>query len=160
MVQGLPAIEETVTVALTLDQAFALFTDGFGAWWPADYTYAGAVGLSSISLGMKSGDLCHEIGPHGFRVDWGRLLDVEPPSRLRFLWQIAPDRTPQPDPAQSSEVEVRFTPTASGETLVRLTHSGFGRYGEAGAAYRDEMASAYGWRLILQALADHAGPGW
>jgi hypothetical protein len=90
MVPSLPAIEETVAVALTLDRAFALFTDGFGAWWPADYTYAEPAGLSSISLGMKSGDLCHEIGPHGFRVDWGRLLDVKPPSR--FLSQIVPDR--------------------------------------------------------------------
>ena len=156
MVQSILAIRESVTVPLTPDQAFALFRDGFGAWWPADYTYSGPAGLGSISLGMKSGDLCHEIGPHGFRVDWGRLLDVEAPSRLRFLWQIAPDRTPQPDPAQSSEVEVCFTPSASGDTVVRLTHSGFERCGEAGAAYRAEMGSEYGWRWLLARFADHA----
>ena len=93
MVQRVPAVEESITVPLEPDQAFALFTDGFGAWWPADCTYAGPAGLNSISLGMKSGDLCHEIGPHGFRVDWDRLPDMEPPSRLRILWQIAADRT-------------------------------------------------------------------
>ena len=159
MVQSIPVIEESVTGPLTPDQAFALFRDGFGAWWPADYTYSGPVGLSSISLGMKSGDLCHEIGPHGFRVDWGRLLDIEPPSRLRFLWQIAPDRTPQPDPVQSSEVEVRFTPLTSSQTQVRLTHSGFERCGEAGTTYSAEMGSEHGWRLILARFADHARQG-
>ena len=159
MAQSIAPIAETVTVALTPDRAFALFTSGFGTWWPTDYTYAGAAGLASISLGMKSGDLCHEIGPHGFRVDWGRLLEVEPPRRLRILWQIAPDRTPQPDPAQSSEVEVRFTPTPLAGTEVRLTHDAFGRCGEAGAAYRDETASGYGWPLILANFADRAARG-
>ena len=104
MVQSIAPIAETLTVALTPDRAFALFTSGFGTWWPADYTYAGAAGLTSISLGMKSGYHCHEIG----------LVQVEPPPRLRILWQIAHDRTSQPDPAQASEIEVAFTPPPSG----------------------------------------------
>ena len=93
MAGSIAPIHETVTVALASDQAFALFTAGFGA-----------AGLASISLGMKSGDHCHEIG----------LVQVEPPPRLRILWQIAHDRTSQPDPAQASEIEVAFTPPPSG----------------------------------------------
>ncbi|MDO9433349.1 MAG: hypothetical protein V4820_10225 [Pseudomonadota bacterium] len=63
------------------------------------------------------------------------------------------------DPAQSGEVEVRFTPSALSETEVKLAHSGFERHGVAGEAYRAEMASEYGGPLILARFADHAGRG-
>ncbi|RYG01295.1 MAG: hypothetical protein EON94_07965 [Caulobacteraceae bacterium] len=92
-------------------------------------------------------------------MDWSRLLQVEPPSRLRILWQIAPDRTPQPDPAQASEIELVFTSTPSGGTEVPLTHDAFERCGEAGADYRTEMASEYGWPLILAKFTEHALKG-
>ena len=99
---------------------------------------------------MKSGDHCHEIG----------LVQVEPPPRLRILWQIAHDRTSQPDPAQASEIEVAFTPAPSGRTEVQLTHDAFERCGEAGADYRAEMAPDYGWPLILARFAERALKGW
>lgn len=158
MTDSIPPIVETLVVTAPPERAYAVFKDSFGAWWPADYTYSGAGGLHSISLGHGTGDLCTEIGPHGFRVDWGRMLNVEPPRRLRFLWQIAGDRTPQPDPAASSEVEVLFE-TAPVGTTVRLIHSRFERYGESGASYRDEMASEYGWPLIMARFAEHAAAG-
>ena len=155
MAEPIAPIEETVALPLPPERAYAVFKDEFGAWWPGDYTYSGPGGLQAISLGAAAGDLCTEIGPHGFRVDWGRMLDVEPSRRLRFLWQIADDRTPRPDPAASSEVEVVFEPDPGG-SIVRLTHSGFERYGEGGVRYRAEMAAEYGWPLIMAKFADHA----
>ena len=107
MPQAIPPIEETVALPHPPERACAVFKDEFGVRWPADYTYSGPGGLQAISLGAAAGDLCTEIGPHGFRVDWGRMLDVEPPRRLRFLWQIADDRAPRPDPAASGQVEAR-----------------------------------------------------
>jgi len=72
------------------------------------------------------------------------------------LWQIADDRTPRPDPAASSQVEVVFEPDPGG-SIVRLTHSGFERYGDGRARYRAEMAAEYGWPLIMAKFADYAG---
>jgi hypothetical protein len=63
------------------------------------------------------------------------------------------------DRTRSSEVEVRFTPTPLAGTEVRLTHDAFERCGEAGAGYRDEMASEYGWPLILASFVDRAAGG-
>jgi uncharacterized protein YndB with AHSA1/START domain len=152
MPQTIPPIEETVIVRSPPDRAFHAFLGEFGAWWPAAYTYAGEQRLQDIGLSATVGGLCSEIGPHGFRVDWGRMVAVEPPTRLAFLWQIAPDRTPQPDPAKSSEVEVVFAPGAGGSE-VRLIHRAFERCGEGAAAYREGMASKQGWRFILDAYA-------
>jgi uncharacterized protein YndB with AHSA1/START domain len=110
--------------------------------------------LQDIALGAEVGELCTEYGPHGFRMDWGRMTILEPPRRLAFLWQIAPDRTPQPVPAKAGEVEVTFTPTGD-DAEVRLVHRGFDRYGDGAAAYREGLASEQGWPFILQAYARH-----
>lgn len=150
---GLP-IEETVTVGVPPDRAFALFTEGFGEWWPEEYTYSGPDGLQTIALGATPGDFCYELGPEGFHVDWGRMVAIEPGRRIVFLWQIGPDSAPQPDPHQASQVEVAFAPDGEDGTVVRLTHAGFERHGEGSAEYRREMASEDGWPLILDAFAD------
>jgi uncharacterized protein YndB with AHSA1/START domain len=150
-----PPIVESVTVSVPPPRAFAAFHGGFGHWWPAAYSYAGEEGLQEIRLGLAAGDLCSEIGPAGFRVDWGRMLAVDAPGRLAFLWQIAPDRTPQPDPARASEVEVMFEPEGEG-TKVTLTHHAFERCGEDGDAYREGLSSPEGWPMIMQAYKAYA----
>ena len=148
MTDVVPPIEDAVTVAVPPQRAFQAFKNKFAAWWPRAYTYAGEDGLRDIGLGAAEGDLCSELGPHGFRVDWGRMLVVQPPARLVLLWQIAPDRTPQPDPMKSSEVEVTFDAAPAG-TQVRLVHRAFERCGEGGAAHRQALAADEGWRFIL-----------
>jgi hypothetical protein len=37
------AVRCTVTLPMPPDRAFALFTEGFGTWWPREYTWAGDV---------------------------------------------------------------------------------------------------------------------
>ena len=37
------AVRRIVTVPVPPDRAFALFTAGFGTWWPREYTWAGDV---------------------------------------------------------------------------------------------------------------------
>jgi uncharacterized protein YndB with AHSA1/START domain len=101
------AVRRTVTVPMPPDRAFALFTAGFGTWWPSEYTWAGDV-LDTIVIEPREGGRCFERGPHGFECDWGRVLTWNPPQRLAFSWQISPERVPEPNPAKTSEVEVRF----------------------------------------------------
>ena len=93
--------------------------------------------------------MCTEIGPHGFRIDWGRTLTFHPGKHLVILWQIAPDSTPQPNPDLASIVELRFSP-ADEATTVTLTHRAFERHGEGAEEYREEMASEGGWSLLLE----------
>lgn len=135
--------------------AFRLFTDGFGRWWPREYTWGGAA-CAEIGMEPGLGGACREIGPHGFRSDWGRITLWEPPHHLRFTWQIAPDRAPQPDPERASEVEVLFEAQGARTRLV-LTHAGLARHGAGWEGVRDGMASAQGWPLLLGRYVGLAG---
>ena len=150
MAQLVEPVELTLTVAALPDRAFELFQARFGEWWPSDYTFNGADGGTPafIGIGGAEGELCTEIGPHGFRVDWGRTLIFDSGAHLAFLWQIAPDSTPQPNPDLASMVEVRFA-QAGAATAVTLTHRAFERHGEGAEDYRAEMGSEYGWPLLL-----------
>jgi hypothetical protein len=65
-----------------------------------------------------------------------------------LAWQIGFDRTPQPDPAKASEVEVTFTAGAGGTTTIDLEHRGFTR-AEGGEAYRDLLGADEGWPYLL-----------
>ena len=151
MVQLVEPVELADTVAARPDRAFDLFQARFGDWWPGEYTFNGQGGLGPdfIGIGGGEGEMCSEIGPHGFRIDWGRTLTFHPGKHLVFLWQIAPDSTPQPNPDLASIVEVRFAP-AGEMTAVTLIHRAFERHGEGAEDYRAEMAGDHGWPLLLE----------
>jgi len=155
-------VREEVPVAP--GEAFHLFAEGLGGWWPREYTWSGEC-LESIAIEPFAGGRCYERGPQGFQCDWGRVLTWDPPRRLAFTWQIGPHRAPEPDPAKAGEVEVTFKP-APGATAVELEHRGFERV-DGGDSYRDALASDQGWPYILgryaavvgEAREDLPGPG-
>lgn len=151
MAEVMEPIELSLTVAALPDRAFDLFQARFGEWWPADHTYCGQGDLTPdfIGIGETEGAMCSEIGPHGFRVDWGRTLTFHPGRHLAFLWQIGPDSAPQPNPDLASIVELRFAP-AGEATSVTFTHRAFERHGEGADDYRAEMAGEHGWPLLLE----------
>ena len=149
-------IRITIAAAIPPADAFALFTEGLTRWWPREYTWAQDT-LVRIGMEPRLGGHCYELGPHDFRVDWGRVLAWEPPSRLVLAWQISPRREPQPNPAKASEVEIRFKARPPGGTDVTLEHRGFERHGAGGGDYRDALASEQGWPRILRQYASCAG---
>ena len=59
--------------------------------------------LETIAIEPGEGGMCFERGPHGFRIDWGRVLTWEPPHRLVFDLVDRPARDPVPDPAAAGE---------------------------------------------------------
>lgn len=143
-----------VGVEAPAERAFEVFTGGMGSWWPRAYSWSGEA-LESIGIEPREGGLLSERGPGGFRLDFGRVLAWEPPRRLVFSWQIAPNRLPEPNPSRASEVEVRFE--ADGDrTLVRLEHRRFERHGAGYEAYRHGMGSEDGWPWILARYAEAA----
>jgi uncharacterized protein YndB with AHSA1/START domain len=158
MNQGIiePIVCETA-INLLPDEALRYFTRQFGDWWPRDYTFSKKL-LSGMYLGQAVGEWCYEQGPHGFRCDWGRILEWNPPRLVAFTWQIGPKSIVQPDPDQCTEVRVQFSESAPNKSGVKLTHKYFERHGADAAGYRADMASDYGWPLLLQmfAAAAHA----
>lgn len=153
----IPAIVERLTVGAAPADAFAAFTEGLDAWWPRDFTWSGP-GAQRVGLEPRPGGFLHEIGPHGMRLDWGRISVWEPPHRLAFSWQVGPDRVPVASPAHASQVEVTFAPEGASGTLVTVSHHGWDRHGERGAAYREQMVAARAWPTMLERYAAVVGP--
>lgn len=145
------SLRTSVYVPATADVAFAVFTDGLADWWVKEYTWSGPEALVEIGIEPGEGGMAYEIGPHGFRSDWGRVLTWQPARQLVFSWQIGPDRLPVPDPAHASEVEVRFASDEDGQTLVEVEHRGFDRHGQDAEGYREALTD--GWRELMSRYA-------
>lgn len=135
-------------VNVSADRAFRMFTEGMQEWWPQEYSWSGPV-LERIGIEPRQGGMCYETGPHGFRCDWGRVLEWDPPGTLAFSWQVSPERVPEPDPGKASEVRIRFVAEQPAVTRIELEHAGFSRHGDAGEEYRDALSSEAGWPYML-----------
>ncbi len=113
----------TVSVAVAPDVAFELFTRDIDRWWRR--------GRKFRNEGGDRGIICLEPGVGGrvFEsvdtasgeqvIEIGRILVWDPPSQLRFEW-----RNINFAAGESTSVEVRFVPSASG-TRVTVLHSGW-----------------------------------
>lgn len=132
--------------------AFLRFTREMRNWWPKSYSWSGET-LQDMTIAEEAGGFCTEIGPHGFRCDFGRVLETDPPRRILFTWQIGPNREPVPDPSKASEVELIFSATVGG-TRVTLTHRGFLNHGSGAEQYLEAMRSDQGWPLMLKRFSE------
>ncbi|MEV6373980.1 SRPBCC family protein [Micromonospora musae] len=137
----------SLLISAPSERAFAVFAGALTDWWVREYTWSGPEALSELGMEPWAGGMLYEIGPYGFRADWGRVLTWDPPRRLVFTWQIGPDRVPVPDPARASEVEVVFLTEAPEQTRVELEHRHFDRHGEAAEGYRQALTA--GWHELL-----------
>ena len=144
-------VRRSIEVPASPAFAFAAFVH-LDRWWPSEYTWSGHA-LVLIGMEPREGGFCYELGPNGFRCDWGRVVTWRPASALSFTWQIGPDRTPVPDPDRASLVQLTFANRRSSNGGVRarvdLRHDGFERYGEGGDAYATQLGGPGGWSYLL-----------
>lgn len=145
------AIRLTLPLPTSAERADAVFTDGFASWYPGEYTWSRDV-LETIGIEGRKGGRCFERGPHGFWIDWGRVLVWEPPTRLVFSWQIGPGREPVPDPGGASEVELRFHEEGPHNTRIEYEHRALSRHGGAAEGYLEALSSEQGWPYMAQCL--------
>ncbi|MGC4788714.1 SRPBCC family protein [Micromonospora sp. DT178] len=145
------ALRSALLVPAPAQRAFEVFTGALAQWWVVEYTWSGPEQLADLGMEPHSGGMLYEIGPHGFRCDWGRVLTWDPPERLVFTWQIGADRAPVPDPAKASEVEVLFHPDGPERTRMEVEHRHFDRHGEAAEGYRQALTA--GWHELLTRYA-------
>jgi uncharacterized protein YndB with AHSA1/START domain len=139
-------VRAEVAVPCSPAEAFALFALRIGSWWPNEFTWS-QDSLELFGLEPRAGGACFEVGPFGFRCDWGRVLAWKPPHELRFSWQISPERTPEPNPSKASEVLVRIEPNGRQGSRVLLEHGDFERHGAAADEYRVGMEKGWGYLL-------------
>lgn len=142
-------IVQNITVKANKKTAFHKFVNAFNEWWPKAYTWSQDK-LEAIRIEPKVNGLCTETGPHGFRCDWGRVLDITENQSIHFKWQISPQREPVPDPDRASDVLVIFSEAEGSATQVELVHRNFQNHGDGADKYRKMMDSEYGWAYILE----------
>jgi uncharacterized protein YndB with AHSA1/START domain len=147
------AVKHTLSVAAPLERAFAVFTEGFGRWWPATH-HIGKSDLVDAVIEPRTGGRWYERNADGSECDWGHVIAWEPPQRVLLAWQLDADW--RYDPELITEVEVRFE--AAGErTRVTFEHRHLERMGERAEEVRRAVDSPEGWHGILERYAAAAG---
>jgi uncharacterized protein YndB with AHSA1/START domain len=142
------SVKKSVTVNVSVDQAFKVFTSGFDGWWPRSH-HIGKSPLKQAIIEPGVGGRCYNTQEDGSECDWGRILEWDPPHRLVLAWQITHQWGYEPDLAKSSEVEITFTPQAGGGTRVDLEHRHFERMGPGGETMRVGVSQPGGWATLL-----------
>lgn len=146
-----------IEVPVPVKTAFELFVSEFDEWWPKDYTWSQEK-LVEIRPGKGPGALCTEIGPYGFRCDWGRITHWQKNMKIGLKWQIGPNREPVPDPTKASDLSLEFKGKEDASTVLVLEHEGFENHGQGAADYRDMMDGTMGWDYILNKYRQYCEP--
>ena len=144
-------VTKKIIVQATSHAAFNSFIYDLNAWWPKEYTWSGEK-LVEIRINPQVNGLCTEIGPFGFRCDWGRVTELTKNVQLSFTWQISPTRIPEPNPDKASLVTILFTESSHEVTDITLIHSNFESHGDGATGYAEAMDSQHGWPKILEAF--------
>lgn len=147
-------IFKKINIDVPTDEAFYVFVHELAKWWPKEYTWSQET-LRNISIAPYLNGPCTELGPFGFRCDWGRVTAYEERKRINFKWQISPQRVPEPNPDKASEVEVVFQSVDQQNTIVEFVHKNFKNHGEGAAGYQQAMDSEQGWDYILNKYVDY-----
>jgi uncharacterized protein YndB with AHSA1/START domain len=117
-------VRQSVRVDCSPEEAFRLFTEAFGEWWP--------LGLHSVTGGDAEicviepwpGGRIFERTRSGEEHDWGCVTRCDPPARLSFTCD------PGGIGSASQAVDVEFSPDSDG-TRVTVIHTGWDAAGIA-----------------------------
>ena len=138
----------TVAVPQSVDDAFKLFTEKVGTWWPkATHSIGEDRAADVIFDGREEGRLYERLDD-GTEHTWGEVLAWDPPHRFVITWH------PSPEPVAMTEVEVTFTAIDADSTTVQLTHRDWQRLGDVAAVTRDNYSN--GWVGVLARYTEKA----
>ena len=157
--QGVPPFVEPVRKSIRVRadpaRAFRVFTAEMDSWWPRTY-HIGNSPMKKVNVEGHPGGRVYTDQENGTICQWGTVLAWEPPVRFVMAWQVSPEWTFEADLSRCSEVEVRFTATQDGDTLVELEHRAFIKHQGACAQMRQMVDSEGGWGSLLHLFAEAA----
>lgn len=133
-------ILKQIDVPLRPDDAFRLFAERLGDWWPVETHSISAYEKArprSVTVEGKEGGKITEITHDGKTAEWGNITHWAPGEALEFEWYVGQT------PADATHISVTFRSLGDG-TRVELAHSGW-RVDEM--ARHDNYQS--GWDMVL-----------
>jgi uncharacterized protein YndB with AHSA1/START domain len=93
-------VRRSTSVGAPVERAFAVFTEQFHRWWPAEH-HIGAGAPEVRVLEPGEGGRWFERAADGVECEWGRVLAWDPPRRLVLSWEINGRWQHDPDPAHA-----------------------------------------------------------
>ena len=141
-------VRKSVTVPLSREAAFRLFTEELGSWWPVDTHSIAESGRVEARMDGRVGGQIFEQTPTGSEP-WGTITAWDPPASFTTTWH------PGYDSALATQLTVRFTVHGPITTRVELEHRGWEVHGATAA----ERVTGYdsGWDTVLGQFAKRAG---
>jgi uncharacterized protein YndB with AHSA1/START domain len=146
-------VRKHVLVDAPVERAFSVFTERFGDFKPREHNLLGAPIVETIFEPRVGGHIV-DRAEDGSECRWARILVYEPPTRVVFSWDIGPTWQLEPDPANASEVEVRFIAEGADRTRVELEHRHIDRHGPGWEGVHAGVDADGGWPLYLARYAD------
>jgi uncharacterized protein YndB with AHSA1/START domain len=146
------AVRRQVVVDAPIERAFTVFTDRFGDFKPPEHNLL-KVPVARTVFEPHVGGHIYDVGVDGSECRWARVLVYEPYQRVVFSWDIGPQWQLEPEPENTSEVEVRFVAETPQRTRVELEHRNIDRHGPGWEAVSGGVAGDEGWPLYLTRYA-------
>lgn len=151
-------VRRQIVVDAPIAKAFATFTERFGDFKPPEHNLLGAP-ITTTTFEPRVGGHIYDVAEDGSECRWARVLAYEPPERVVFSWDISPYWQLESDPANASEVEVRFVAETADRTRVELEHRNLERHGPGWEGVQEGVEGDEGWPLYLARYADLLGGG-
>jgi uncharacterized protein YndB with AHSA1/START domain len=142
-------VTKAVVVDAPIEEAFRVFTAGFGDFKPPEHTLLDSPLAETVFEPWVGGNI-FDRGEDGSECRWARILAYEPPTRVVFSWDIGPTWQLESDPEKTSEVEVRFTSDGPDRTRVELEHRHLDRHGPGWEGIHRGVDGDEGWPLYLE----------
>ena len=142
-----PVVRSSVTVKLPREEAFRLFTERMGSWWPLLTHSVFHADAATLTLEPVVGGRVYEATADGRTSDWGTVTEWQPGERLAMTWH------PGDEPDRATVVDVTFSEAPDGGTHVDLLHTGWAVHGAEAAA---RAADYQQWTALLEGFAKAA----
>jgi hypothetical protein len=146
---GIDPVRKSITVGVTRERAFAFYTQRMDAWWPFPEKCVFKERTRTVTYEPRIGGAVIEESVDGERVEWGRILEWNPPTSFRMTWH------PGRDAATAQDLEVRFIAVPEG-TRVEIEHRGWEKLLD-GRVQRESYTG--GWAEVLAAFGDACARG-
>lgn len=148
----------SLVVAAPVERAYDVFVNRFGDFKPRSHNLL-EVPIAETVLEPYVGGNIYDRGVDGSECRWARILEIVPPERLVFSWDIGAAWELEPVPDRASRVTVTFTPDGPDRTRVEITHSELDRHGEGWETMAAGVDGPNGWPIYLAGYLPLASVG-
>ena len=142
--EKLPPVVREITVPWRPEEAYRRFVNEFSSWWPSKTHSIGGPRINRVVFEARVGGRIYEEHIDGRGFQWGKVLELDPPRRVRFTFHPSrPENTAQ-------TIELLFHAEGSG-TRLELTATGWENWGRG--AERARRGYRIGWSVVLNLWA-------